>query len=101
MKDLSFSGNTIYAVLHAVVPGLQSIITDRDLGFPHFPAIDSLYNVEVELPALQTNSLFSIIRRLIRAISETRKDVLLFETPEFLESKYLKPIKTYIVQTLY
>lgn len=85
VKDLSFSGNTIYAVLHAVVPGLQSIITDRDLGFPHFPAIDSLYNVEVELPALQTNSLFSIIRRLIRAISETRKDVLLFETPEFLE----------------
>ncbi|KAG5628571.1 hypothetical protein H5410_000288 [Solanum commersonii] len=85
VKDLSFSGNTIYAVLHAVVPGLQSIITDPELGFPHFPAIDSLYNVEVELPALQTNSLFSIIRRLIRAISETRKDVLLFETPEFLE----------------
>ncbi|KAK6802420.1 hypothetical protein RDI58_000200 [Solanum bulbocastanum] len=85
VKSFSFSGNTIYAVLHAVVPGLQSIITDPELGFPHFPAIDSLYNVEVELPALQSNSLFSIIRRLIRAISETRKDVLLFRTPEFLE----------------
>ncbi|KAH0778946.1 hypothetical protein KY290_005373, partial [Solanum tuberosum] len=85
VKNLSFSGNTIYAVLHAIVPGLQSIITDPELGFPHFSAIDSLYNVEVDLPALQTNSLFSIIRRLIRAIYETRKDVLLFGTPEFLE----------------
>ncbi|KAK4724445.1 hypothetical protein R3W88_027224 [Solanum pinnatisectum] len=85
VKNLAFSGNTIYAILHAVVPGLQSIITDPELGFPHFPAIDSLYNVEVDLPALQTNSLFSIIQRFIRAISETTKNVLLFGTPEFLE----------------
>ncbi|XP_070018552.1 linoleate 13S-lipoxygenase 2-1, chloroplastic-like [Nicotiana sylvestris] len=86
VKSLTFSGNTLSSVLHAVVPALQSVAVDPDVGFPHFPAIDSLFNVGVELPPLNDKStLLNIIPRLIKAISDTRKDILLFETPELLQ----------------
>nr|XP_016478969.1 PREDICTED: linoleate 13S-lipoxygenase 2-1, chloroplastic-like [Nicotiana tabacum] len=85
LKDLSFRGNTLYSVLHAVVPALKSAINTDD-GFPHFPAIDSLFNVGVDLsPLNDKSSLLNIIPRLIKAISNTRKGVLLFETPELLQ----------------
>ncbi|XP_060196669.1 linoleate 13S-lipoxygenase 2-1, chloroplastic-like [Lycium barbarum] len=88
VKGLTFSGNTIYSVLHAVVPALESVATDPELGFPHFQAIDSLFNVGVDLPAGTTNKndgLLTIVPRLIKTLSDTQKDVLLFETPELLE----------------
>ncbi|KAL3379266.1 hypothetical protein AABB24_000135 [Solanum stoloniferum] len=87
VKSLTFSGNTVYSVLHAVVPALESVVTDPNLGFPHFPAIDSLFNVGVDLPGLgdKKSGLFNVVPRLIKAISDTRKDVLLFESPQLVQ----------------
>lgn len=92
VKSLTFSGNTVYSALHAVVPALESVVSDPDLGFPHFPAIDSLFNVGVDLSGLsdKKSSLFNIVPRLIKSISETGKDVLLFESPQLVQSKYRK-----------
>ncbi|PHT59204.1 Linoleate 13S-lipoxygenase 2-1, chloroplastic [Capsicum baccatum] len=87
VKSLTFSGNTVHSVLHAVVPALESVVSDPDLGFPHFPAIDSLFNVGVDIPGLgeKKGGLLNVIPRLFKAISDTGKDVLLFETPQLLE----------------
>ncbi|XP_060196668.1 linoleate 13S-lipoxygenase 2-1, chloroplastic-like [Lycium barbarum] len=85
VKSLTFSGNTVHSVLHAVVPALESFV-DPDLSFSHFPAIDSLFNVGVDLPGINNKiSLMNVIPRLIKAISDTQKDVLLFETPALLQ----------------
>ncbi|PHU29513.1 Linoleate 13S-lipoxygenase 2-1, chloroplastic, partial [Capsicum chinense] len=87
IKELTFNGNTFYSVLHAVVPALRSIFTDPNLGFPHFPAIDALYNVDIDLSQHENggNGLLNVVRRVIRAISNTRNNVLLFQTPDMLE----------------
>ncbi|KAF3637206.1 Lipoxygenase 2.3, chloroplastic [Capsicum annuum] len=87
IKELTFNGNTFYSVLHAVVPALRSIFTDPKLGFPHFPAIDALYNVDIDLSQHENggNGLLNVVRRVIRAISNTRNNVLLFQTPDMLE----------------
>ncbi|MCD7466629.1 hypothetical protein HAX54_003476 [Datura stramonium] len=88
VKNSTFNTNTFSAVLNAVVPGLESIITDPNLGFPHFPAIDSLYEVDVSpLEPLENkrNVLLDPIRGLIRAISNTRNEIFRFQTPELLE----------------
>ncbi|MCD7466631.1 hypothetical protein HAX54_003478 [Datura stramonium] len=33
VKSITFSGNTVYSVLHAVVPALETVVTDPDLGY--------------------------------------------------------------------
>ncbi|KAL0389383.1 UNVERIFIED_CONTAM: Linoleate 13S-lipoxygenase 2-1, chloroplastic [Sesamum calycinum] len=86
VKQATFSAKTVYSVLHALVPQVQSSIAG-DLPFPHFTAIDVLFNEGVELSnATQIGSgLASIIPRLVKAISDTGNNVLRFETPEFLD----------------
>lgn len=87
VKQLTFSAKTVYSVLHALVPSVQTSIIDSDLGFPHFTAIDTLFNEGVELPDIPTTGfLGNIIPRLVRAISDTGSNVLRFETPEFIDS---------------
>lgn len=87
VKNATFSGNTVYSVLHAVVPALKSILVDADRGFPHFPAIDDLFNVGVEIPTEQKGILSGLIPRLIKSITDIGKDAILFETPEMIDSK--------------
>nr|GLL43392.1 linoleate 13S-lipoxygenase 2-1, chloroplastic [Ipomoea trifida] len=85
VKNATFSGNTLYSVLHAVVPGLKSILVDADRGFPHFPAIDDLFNVGVDIPTEQKGILSGAIPRLIKSIADIGKDAILFETPEMID----------------
>ncbi|KAL7113351.1 hypothetical protein ACP275_04G056100 [Erythranthe tilingii] len=86
VKQMTFSAKTVYSVLHALVPSVQTSIIDNDLGFPHFTAIDTLFNEGYELPDSSTIvSLRNIVPRLVKAISDTGNSALRFETPEFID----------------
>lgn len=87
VKQATFQAKTVYSVLHALVPTISSSITDPDLGFPYFSAIDALFNEGIMLPDIPTTGfLGNIIPRLVRAITNTGGSVLRFETPEFVDS---------------
>ncbi|GAB4855506.1 hypothetical protein Ancab_024125 [Ancistrocladus abbreviatus] len=86
VKQLTFSAKTVYSVLHALLPSLETSIIDSSLGFPYFTAIESLYNEGVNLPPLNKKfSLKDILPRLIKTIVDTEDDVLKFETPAIFE----------------
>ncbi|KAG7948007.1 hypothetical protein I3843_14G124100 [Carya illinoinensis] len=84
IKQLTFSAKTVYSVLRVLVPSLGIVISDRDLGFPYFTAIDSLFTEGVNLPSEEDQEGFlrEIMPRLVKTISKTGGDVLRFETPE-------------------
>ncbi|KAL9247765.1 hypothetical protein vseg_021160 [Gypsophila vaccaria] len=82
LKGTTFSAKTVYSVLHAVVPSLETAILDPDLGFPHFTAVDSLFNQGIDVPALQQHAtLASLLPRLVKAIHDVESHVLCFEPP--------------------
>ncbi|KAK4608274.1 hypothetical protein RGQ29_001901 [Quercus rubra] len=88
VKQLTFSAKTVYSVIHALLPSLETAIIDADLGFPYFTAIDSLFNEGINLPPLknQKKGFFStLLPRLIKAINDTESDLLRFETPAPME----------------
>uniref|UniRef100_A0A5B6ZC88 Lipoxygenase n=1 Tax=Davidia involucrata TaxID=16924 RepID=A0A5B6ZC88_DAVIN len=86
VKELTFAGNTLYSVLHAVVPSLETAIVDKELGFPYFTAIDSLYNEGVNVPALTKNGfLRDLLPRIVKFINDAEQDLLRFETPELID----------------
>ena len=90
VKQLTFSAKTVYSVIHALVPSLETAIIDADLGFPYFTAIDSLFNEGINLPPLQNQKkgfFSSLLPRLIKAINDTESDLLRFETPAPMESE--------------
>ncbi|XP_024985792.1 linoleate 13S-lipoxygenase 2-1, chloroplastic-like [Cynara cardunculus var. scolymus] len=83
LKNLTFSAKTVYSVMHAVVPSLQTSIIDKELGFPHFTSIDSLFNEGVHLPPLQSKGfLGDALPRLLKLVGDTQNNILRFETPE-------------------
>ncbi|KAK3408611.1 hypothetical protein EUGRSUZ_J00819 [Eucalyptus grandis] len=86
IKELTFSAKTLYSVVHALVPSLETAIVDTDLGFPFFTSIDELFNEGVNLPPLQKQGFFKdLLPRLVKAVTDVADDVLRFETPETLE----------------
>ncbi|KAK6164227.1 hypothetical protein DH2020_001091 [Rehmannia glutinosa] len=85
VKQMTFSAKTVYSVLHALVPSLKTSIIDRDLGFPHFTAIDNLFDQGFLLPDIPTTGfLGNIIPRLVRFMSDKGRSVVRFETPELI-----------------
>ncbi|KAG8389055.1 hypothetical protein BUALT_Bualt02G0189500 [Buddleja alternifolia] len=84
VKQMTFSAKTVYSVLHALVPSLETIV-DGNEGFPHFTAIDTLFNEGFEIDVPKAGFLGNIIPRIVRAISDTGKNVLRFETPEMID----------------
>ncbi|KAE8037062.1 hypothetical protein FH972_009687 [Carpinus fangiana] len=87
-KRLTFSAKTIYSVLHALVPSLETAIFDSELGFPNFTAIDSLFNEGVNLPPFENQKkgfLSTLLPRLVKAIANTGEDVLRFETTDTMD----------------
>ncbi|XP_024982632.1 linoleate 13S-lipoxygenase 2-1, chloroplastic-like [Cynara cardunculus var. scolymus] len=86
IKNLSFSFKTVYSVLHAVVPSLETTLIDKDLGFPYFTAIDSLFNEGVNLPQIDSKGpLGSVLPRILKAFEDAQNNILLFETPEMID----------------
>ncbi|GMQ00695.1 hypothetical protein CsSME_00047669 [Camellia sinensis var. sinensis] len=86
VKQLTFSAKTVYSVLHALVPSLETAIVDTNLGFPYFTTLDSLSNEGVNLPPLHKNGfLKDLLPRLVKFISDSQEDILRFETPALVE----------------
>ncbi|KAA8528121.1 hypothetical protein F0562_035010 [Nyssa sinensis] len=86
LKELTFAGNTLFSVLHAVIPYLETAIVDGNLGFPYFTKIDQLFNEGINLPPLNKNGwLKDLLPRIIKTTKDTKQDVLRFETPELID----------------
>ncbi|GFZ20736.1 lipoxygenase 2 [Actinidia rufa] len=87
VKNRTFSAKTVYSVLHAVVPSLETAIVDENLGFPYFTRIDSLFNEGVNIPELKNNSGFlrNLLPRIIKFVGDAQADLLQFETPAMYE----------------
>ncbi|KAG8389058.1 hypothetical protein BUALT_Bualt02G0189800 [Buddleja alternifolia] len=85
VKQLTFSANTVFSLLHALIPSLETIIGGNQ-RFPHFTAIDTLFNEGLELgDTPRTGLLGNIIPRLVKVVSHTKRNVLQFETPETID----------------
>lgn len=74
-------------MLHAIVPSLDSIVTDKDKGFPLFTSIDLLYNQGVNVPP-PDNGIISALPRLVKGVADTANTVIQFETPELIDSRH-------------
>ncbi|GFP94416.1 linoleate 13s-lipoxygenase 2-1 chloroplastic [Phtheirospermum japonicum] len=86
IKQATFSAKTLSSVLHALVPTVQTVIEANSLGFPHFTAIDTLFDEGVFLPDIPTTGfLRNAIPRLVRFITNTSNSVLRFETPALID----------------
>ncbi|MED6213439.1 hypothetical protein PIB30_093353 [Stylosanthes scabra] len=86
VKQLTFSTKTVYSGLHAVVPALQSVIVDRDLGFQLFSHIDDLFQQGINLPPSKNKGfLTNVLPRLVKLINDTQDDLLRFEPPAPLD----------------
>ncbi|MQM09515.1 hypothetical protein Taro_042388 [Colocasia esculenta] len=86
VKEMTFSAKTMRSVLHALIPSLETAIVDPKLGFPLFTSIDTLFNEGLDLPPQQQQGFFqTVLPRLVKAVSEGKNNVLLFETPALLE----------------
>ena len=89
----TFSVKTVKSVLHALVPQIETAIVDPKLGFPYFTAIDSLFDEGVELPK-DAGFFRTLLPRIVKAVDDTKDAVLLFETPEMIDSMILTFILT-------
>ena len=90
VKQVTFSAKALKSVMHALLPQLEISLLDPHLGFPHFTAIDSLFCEGLTLPKPTNAGFFqSILPRLVKAVTDTQENLLLFETPEFIESMHL------------
>lgn len=87
VKSATFSAKTIYSVIHAVLPSLENVVIDPELGFPYFTAIDSLFNEGIDLPEIPKETLINLLPRILKNITDQGKNLILFETPQFLDSK--------------
>ncbi|KAL8262954.1 hypothetical protein R6Q59_024303 [Mikania micrantha] len=85
-KNLSFNVNTVSSVLKAVIPSLETTMIDKNLGFPYFTAIDSLFNEGVNLPPIDSDGfLKNALPRLLKSLEDAQNNLLLFETPEMID----------------
>lgn len=87
IKNLTFSAKTVYSVLHAVLPSLETALIDSDLPFPYFTAINQLYNEGVTLKKLPTKGFSDLLPRLVKAVEEITDNVLQFESPDAMLRK--------------
>ncbi|CAN0891901.1 Linoleate 13S-lipoxygenase 2-1, chloroplastic [Linum grandiflorum] len=85
IKTAQFGAKTLYSVLHALVPTLETILIDKDLGFPHFTAINEMFDQGLNLPPYSQATLVSLLPTLIRNSSEASNDVLQFEVPPTMD----------------
>ncbi|KAG8646336.1 hypothetical protein MANES_10G148800v8 [Manihot esculenta] len=87
LKQATFGVNTVKSVLHALLPTIETAIVDDKLGFPHFTAIDKLFEDGVELPKEVKKPwyLHTLLPRAVKAVKDTKDEILRFETPELFD----------------
>ncbi|ONH99220.1 hypothetical protein PRUPE_6G018700 [Prunus persica] len=82
VKQLTFSAKTVYSVMHALVPSLETAMADNDHGFAYFTAIDSLFNEGINLPPFKEQGILkTLLPRLVNVVA-SGDDVLRFVPPE-------------------
>ncbi|GMH10290.1 hypothetical protein Nepgr_012131 [Nepenthes gracilis] len=85
VKEITFSINTLRAVLNALIPTLEATIVDKNLGFSSFTDIDALFNQGIDLvPFKNQRRMRNTLPDLLKNATDAGKDVLLFETPEIV-----------------
>lgn len=90
VKSATFSSRTLRSALRAAIPSIQTAVIDAKLGFPHFNAIDSLFGDGLTLPKRQGVGFFQgLLPRLVNAITGGTQELLLFDSPEMIESNLL------------
>ncbi|KAJ4834856.1 Lipoxygenase 2, chloroplastic [Turnera subulata] len=85
VKQTSFGVNTVKAVLHSLLPGLEAFLEDPKEGFPNFRSIDSLFKQGIELPTHLVELLKSILPWLVRSVRQGSDELLRFDAPELIE----------------
>ncbi|XP_006657135.2 lipoxygenase 2.3, chloroplastic-like [Oryza brachyantha] len=87
VKSATFSAMTLRSAMHAVVPSIETALVDAAMGFPHFAAIDALFDDGIKLPGGKNglDRLLTLVPRLIKAAGEVSDFVLRFETPEMID----------------
>ncbi|XP_023742120.2 lipoxygenase 2, chloroplastic [Lactuca sativa] len=84
IKEASFGARTLYSVLHAVVPTLDSILTESNKGFSSFKDIELLYDEGGDDIPME-NGLLSCLPRLVKTVADSTQNALQFETPRTIE----------------
>ena len=88
-KQSEFTATTISAGVSALLPSLDAVVTDQNLGFLTYTEIDMLFKEGYKVPRLQNSGnglLQSLIPKLIQAVSDNQQ-VLRFESPETINRK--------------
>ncbi|XP_038901392.1 linoleate 13S-lipoxygenase 2-1, chloroplastic-like [Benincasa hispida] len=83
IKQTTFSVRTLNSLLNGLIPALESVSTDSNIRFPHFPAIDNLFDNGVPLPKSQGGwKLATLLPRIIDTVVDKAEDILRFHPPE-------------------
>ncbi|CAI0459672.1 unnamed protein product [Linum tenue] len=85
IKTAQFGVKTLYSALHALIPTLETILIDPNLGFPHFTAVNNLFDQGLNLPPYSQTTLTSFLPTLVRNTAEGSNDVLQFEVPPTMD----------------
>ena len=89
VKQLTFGATTLRSGLHALLPMLRPMLTEKELRFPHFPAIDDLYSDGLPLPPeTGFDAIRTVVPRMVKMVEDTTDHVLRFEIPGMVESKH-------------
>ena len=88
VKEQTFSAKVFYSVVHALLPSLETYFIDKDLPFPLFSEIDSLFNQGVNIPRLRVQGFWkNILSNIIKSVNSFGDKVFRFKTPQTMESK--------------
>uniref|UniRef100_A0A1J3D156 Lipoxygenase n=1 Tax=Noccaea caerulescens TaxID=107243 RepID=A0A1J3D156_NOCCA len=82
VKGTAFTGKAILAALPSIFPQIESALLDPKLPFPHFKAIEDLFEEGIKVP--KDAGLLPLIPRLIKAAADTQDDLLQFHPPSLL-----------------
>ncbi|ERN11645.1 hypothetical protein AMTR_s00022p00207170 [Amborella trichopoda] len=90
LKQAQFGLKTLKSVLHALIPGVEAFVEDKNMSFEFFNDIDLLFKNEVRFHKTDgegsiLNSL--LLPRLVKRAVDGGSEVLQFEIPSIMDRK--------------
>jgi len=85
-KGTSFTGKAVLAALPSIFPQIESVLLSPQEPFPHFKAIQNLFEEGIQLP--KDAGLLPLLPRIIKALGEAQDDILQFDAPVLINSTY-------------
>ena len=89
VKEKGFQAKALLTVLRSVIPTIENKIEDAELSFPYFTAIDSLFDVGLVVPGLESIVRHLLPERLIKIKDKIENAFLRFERPDLFKSTLL------------